>query len=38
VIVVTKTDPSKGAKGTSLVLVETNRPGFQRGRNLEKSA
>jgi len=36
VIVVTKTDPTKGAKGTSLVLVETNRPGFQRGRNLEK--
>ena len=36
VIVVAKTDPSKGAKGTSLVLVETNRPGFKRGRNLEK--
>ncbi|RCX09690.1 acyl-CoA dehydrogenase family protein [Extensimonas vulgaris] len=36
VIVVTKTDPNKGAKGTTLVLVETNRPGFQRGRNLEK--
>ena len=36
VIVVVKTDPTKGAKGTSLVLVETNRPGFTRGRNLEK--
>jgi alkylation response protein AidB-like acyl-CoA dehydrogenase len=36
VIVVAKTDPSKGAKGTSLVLVETCRPGFKRGRNLDK--
>ena len=36
VIVVAKTDPSKGATGTSLVLVETSRPGFKRGRNLEK--
>jgi len=36
VIVVAKTDPSKGAKGTSLILVEGNREGFTRGRNLEK--
>ena len=36
VIVVAKTDPSKGAKGTSLVLVEREREGFSRGRNLEK--
>lgn len=36
VIVVAKTDPSAGAKGTSLVLVETDRGGFKRGRNLEK--
>jgi len=36
VIVVTKTEPSKGAHGTSLVLVETDREGFSRGRNLEK--
>jgi len=36
VIVVAKTDPSAGAKGTSLVLVETDRAGFKRGRNLEK--
>src|SRR3546814_16229454 len=35
-IVVAKTDPSKGAKGTSLILVEADRPGFKRGRNLEK--
>jgi acyl-CoA dehydrogenase len=36
VIVVAKTDPAQGAKGISLVLVETDRPGFKRGRNLEK--
>ena len=31
-----KTDPRAGAKGISLILVETDRPGFQRGRRLEK--
>ncbi|MDR7033237.1 MULTISPECIES: acyl-CoA dehydrogenase family protein [unclassified Mesorhizobium] len=37
VIVVTKTDPSKGAKGTSLIVVETEEvEGFERGRNLDK--
>jgi acyl-CoA dehydrogenase len=36
VIVVAKTDPSQGAHGTSLVLVEAEREGFARGRNLEK--
>jgi acyl-CoA dehydrogenase len=36
VIVVCKTDPEKGAGGTSLVLVERERDGFSRGRNLEK--
>ncbi|MEQ1941964.1 acyl-CoA dehydrogenase family protein [Mesorhizobium sp. VNQ89] len=37
VIVVTKTDPDKGAKGTSLFVVETHEvEGFERGRNLEK--
>ncbi len=37
VIVVTKTDPSAGAKGTSLFVVETNNvEGFERGRNLDK--
>jgi alkylation response protein AidB-like acyl-CoA dehydrogenase len=36
VIVVAKTDPAAGAKGTSLILVERERTGFTRGRNLEK--
>jgi alkylation response protein AidB-like acyl-CoA dehydrogenase len=36
VIVVAKTDPDRGAKGVSLILVETDRAGFKRGRNLEK--
>ena len=31
-----KTDPSAGARGVSLILVETNSPGFQRGKMLEK--
>jgi acyl-CoA dehydrogenase len=34
--VVCKTDPSAGAKGTSLILVEADRAGFSRGRNLDK--
>jgi alkylation response protein AidB-like acyl-CoA dehydrogenase len=36
VIVVAKTDASQGARGTSLILVESDRPGFARGRNLDK--
>lgn len=36
VIVACKTDPKKGAKGVSLVVVEADREGFRRGRNLEK--
>jgi acyl-CoA dehydrogenase len=37
VIVVSKTDPSQGAKGTSLIVVETDEAeGFERGRNLHK--
>ncbi len=36
IIVAAKTDPKEGAKGISLVLVEADRPGFARGRNLEK--
>ncbi|MFM9940007.1 MAG: acyl-CoA dehydrogenase family protein [Hyphomicrobiaceae bacterium] len=36
IIVCAKTDPSQGAKGVTLVLVEADRPGFTRGRNLEK--
>jgi acyl-CoA dehydrogenase len=36
VIVVCKTGPELGAKGMSLILVERERDGFERGRNLEK--
>ncbi|QEW21585.1 Acyl-CoA dehydrogenase [Marinibacterium anthonyi] len=37
IIVAAKTDPSQGAKGVSLVVVETEgAQGFTRGRNLEK--
>ncbi len=36
VITVCKTDPEKGAKGTSLVLVEADREGFSRGPLLKK--
>lgn len=36
VIVVAKTDPDAGSKGVSLILVETEREGFKRGRNLDK--
>jgi acyl-CoA dehydrogenase len=36
VLVVCKTDPAAGAKGVSLIMVETDRPGFRRGRKLEK--
>ena len=37
IIVAAKTDPSQGAKGTSLVIVETDgADGFTRGRNLDK--
>jgi long-chain-acyl-CoA dehydrogenase len=37
IIVAAKTDPKEGAKGTSLVVVETEKAaGFSRGRNLEK--
>ncbi|KAB7644949.1 acyl-CoA dehydrogenase family protein [Polymorphobacter fuscus] len=36
IIVVAKTDPDKGAKGTSLILVEQEAEGFSRGRNLDK--
>ena len=35
-IVAAKTDASQGAKGMSLVLVESDREGFKRGRNLDK--
>ncbi|MEX0956945.1 MAG: acyl-CoA dehydrogenase family protein [Rhizobiaceae bacterium] len=37
IIVVSKTDPAKGAKGTSLIVIETDEvEGFERGRNLDK--
>jgi len=36
IIVVAKTDPTQGAKGISLILVEGDREGFKRGRNLDK--
>ncbi|MBA2401168.1 MAG: acyl-CoA dehydrogenase family protein [Bradyrhizobium sp.] len=37
IIVVAKTDPSQGAKGISLIVVEADKaPGFTRGRTLEK--
>jgi alkylation response protein AidB-like acyl-CoA dehydrogenase len=35
-IVVAKTDPGQGARGTSLILVEAERSGYARGRNLDK--
>ena len=37
IVVATKTDPTQGSKGTSLVVVETDTAdGFTRGRNLDK--
>ena len=36
VIVVAKTDPKEGAKGTSLFLVEAGWEGFEKGQNLKK--
>ena len=36
VIVVAKTDPAGGAKGTSLIVVEAGTPGFSKGRKLKK--
>lgn len=36
VIVAAITDPGKGAKGTSLFLVDATLPGFQRGKKIEK--
>ncbi|MGW4092716.1 acyl-CoA dehydrogenase family protein [Nocardia sp. NPDC004750] len=36
IIVVAKTDTSEGASGISLILVEADRPGFRRGRVLDK--
>lgn len=36
VLLACKTDPNAGAKGVSIVLTESSREGFERGRNLEK--
>ncbi|WP_068075696.1 acyl-CoA dehydrogenase family protein [Novosphingobium lentum] len=36
ILTVCKTDPALAAKGTSLILVEADRAGFSRGRNLDK--
>jgi alkylation response protein AidB-like acyl-CoA dehydrogenase len=36
VIVVAKTDPEAGAKGTSLLLVEAGMKGFEKGKRLKK--
>ena len=35
-IIAAKTDPAEGAKGISLFLVEGERVGYSKGRNLEK--
>ncbi|MET0984330.1 MAG: acyl-CoA dehydrogenase family protein, partial [Steroidobacteraceae bacterium] len=36
VILVARTSNEPGSKAISLILVETDRPGFRRGRNLDK--
>lgn len=36
VVVVAKTNPELGAKGTSLILLENGVPGFTKGKNLKK--
>lgn len=36
VIVAAITEPGKGAKGTSLFLVDTTLPGFEKGKKIEK--
>ena len=36
VLLACSTNPAEGAKGISLIIVESDRPGFERGRNLDK--
>lgn len=36
ILLACKTDPNAGARGVSIMLVEADTPGFERGRNLEK--
>ncbi len=35
-LLVAKTDPAKGARGVSLLLVDTATPGYQKGKSLKK--
>jgi len=36
IVLAAKTDPQQGARGISLFLIDTSRPGFSRGRRLRK--
>ena len=36
IVTAAKTDPSAGSRGVSLLIVEADRIGFERGRNLDK--
>ena len=36
ILTVAKTDPTLGARGVSIILVDADTPGFVRGRNLDK--
>ena len=36
IVLACKTDPAAGAKGVSLIVVEAERKGFERGRRLDK--
>lgn len=36
ILLACKTDPAAGARGISIVFVQADTPGFERGRNLEK--
>jgi acyl-CoA dehydrogenase len=36
ILLVARTDRTAGSKGLSLILVEADAPGFERGRNLDK--
>jgi acyl-CoA dehydrogenase len=36
ILTVVKTDPTLGARGVSIILVDADTPGFKRGRNLDK--
>lgn len=35
-LLVAKTDPARGARGVSLLLVDTNLPGYQKSKSLKK--